>query len=64
MSDTIEEETSEYIIQQIVIEKALVDGEYRFRVGVTADVDLCDVMGMLETAKAYIVREVGLDDDD
>lgn len=64
MHDMIEEETSEYVIQQIVVERALVDGEYRFRVGVTNDVDLCEVMGMLETAKAYILREVGFGNDD
>lgn len=63
MSDTVEEETSEYLIQQIVVEKALVDGGYRFRVGVSNDVDLCEIMGMLETAKAYILREVGIGDE-
>lgn len=63
MSDTIDEETSEYIIQQLVIERVLVDGEYRFRVGVANDVDLCEVMGMLETAKAYILGEVGIGDE-
>lgn len=51
MSDVVDEEVSEYLIQQIVVQKILVDGEYRFRVSVAMDMDVCEVMGMLETAK-------------
>lgn len=63
MSDVVDEEVSEYLIQQVVVQKVLVDGEYRFRVAVAMDMDVCEVMGMLETAKMYIMMGAEGDDD-